>query len=98
MVDDVSNHFAVSGLWVTALDIFCPGAFSDGVSFGAIPAAVIDDGINGPFNSPDICWNCHKITPLYSTIISIRTIFARFFYSILQESDPVSENQTGKKC
>ena len=28
----------------------------------------------------------------------IRTIFARFFDSIIQESDPVSENQTGKKC
>nr|WP_304430265.1 hypothetical protein [uncultured Acetatifactor sp.] len=79
MGDDVSNHFAVSGLWVTALDIFCPGVFSDGVSFGAIPAAVIDDGINGHFNSPDICWNCYKITPLYSPIILYQDYIRKIF-------------------
>ena len=60
MVDDVADHFAVSGLRVAALDIFCPGAFPDSVPFGAIPAAVINDGIDGPFDCPDVCWNCHK--------------------------------------
>lgn len=50
MVNDVDDYFVVSRLRVATLDIFCPRVFPDSISFGVIPAAVINDGIDGPFD------------------------------------------------
>lgn len=58
MVYNVADYFAVSGLRIASLDIFFPCTFPDGVPFGAIPAAIINDSIDRPFDRPDICRNC----------------------------------------
>lgn len=60
MVNNVADYPAIPGLWVAALDISFPGSLPDSVPFGAILAAVLNDGIDGPFDCPDVCWNCHE--------------------------------------
>jgi hypothetical protein len=60
MINDVTDHLAVSRLGIATGNIFRRGTLPDSITFGAIPAVVIHYGINWSWNCSDISRYGHK--------------------------------------